>query len=241
MDGNESKGDLPKGFEQQLRLLTGSTVYVDPDGDLELVVGSGGAVATFCVSSKVMRLMSPVWRAMLRVDCGTYPSGLYMPKLLHLPITMSTQSTIRRLTQHLEGFKESSIGEHQITFPEDDTVAFFVVLLASYLRFQQVPRNLEFRYLLKLCILCDKYDCLSVIQPWITSWLYPHTADLYDTGLAEDWIVVAQILGKEELLVRAAYRLLRVCKTDSLQRCLIPKLECIDNTPTELAGQYTLC
>ena len=71
-DDEKSKVDLPQGIGIQLGLLTGSTVYVDPDGDLTLLVGSGDRMATFCVSSKVMRLTSPVWRAMLRVDYGTY-------------------------------------------------------------------------------------------------------------------------------------------------------------------------
>ena len=71
-DDDKSKEDLPKGIKEQLHLLTGSTVSLDPDGDLTLLVGSGDKMATFCVSSKVMRLTSPVWQGMLRSDYGTY-------------------------------------------------------------------------------------------------------------------------------------------------------------------------
>ena len=80
---------------------------------------------------------------------------------------------------------------------------------------------------------------MFVIQPWISAWINPLAPNLLDSGLAEELAVIAQILGNEELLMRAAYRLLRVCKTDSLQRCLTPKLEHID-MPSELAGQYAL-
>ena len=71
-EDNRSQGGLPNGIRKQLHLRTGSTVYVDPDGDLTLLVGNGDDMATFCVSSKVMRLTSPVWRAMLRTHYGMY-------------------------------------------------------------------------------------------------------------------------------------------------------------------------
>ena len=69
-EDNYSQPGLPDGIRKQLDLLIASTVYVDPDGDLTLLVGNGARKATFCVSSKVMRLTSPVWRAMLRIDYG---------------------------------------------------------------------------------------------------------------------------------------------------------------------------
>ena len=49
-EDNRSQGGLPDGIRKQLHLLTGSTVYVDPDGDLTLLVGHGDDMATFCVS-----------------------------------------------------------------------------------------------------------------------------------------------------------------------------------------------
>ena len=115
------------------------------------------------------------------------------------------------------------------------------MLLASHLRFQQIPTKIEFRHLLDICLFCDKYNCPFVIQPWISSWLTPLVAELYDFGLVEECIVSALILGHEAVLMRAAYRLLCECKTDSQQRCLPSKLEYVDNIPSELASEYTVC
>ena len=121
-------------FSEQFKLLAHGTIYVDPDGDLDLIVGLGDCSRTFCVSSKSMRLASPVWRAMLRSDYG---------------------------------FKEANDTTKTITFPEDDVVAFFIVLLAIHLRYQEIPKSLDHKELLNLCIFCDKYDTVSVLQPWL--------------------------------------------------------------------------
>ena len=88
------------------QLLPEGTVYLNPNGDVDIIVGPEDESTTFRVSSSIMRLASPVWRQML--------SGKY---------------------------KE---GNESINFPEDDPGAFFVVLLASHLKFTMVPGQVEF-------------------------------------------------------------------------------------------------
>ncbi|KAL8794618.1 MAG: hypothetical protein Q9195_002814 [Heterodermia aff. obscurata] len=68
------------------------------------------------------------------------------------------------------GFKESSPGSDPVTFPEDDVLAFFILLLASHLRFPEIPRVLDLELLKEVCVLCDKYDCLVVVQPFLDRW-----------------------------------------------------------------------
>ena len=70
------------------------------------------------------------------------------------------------------GFKESLPGADPITFPEDDVLTFFIVLLATHLRFADIPYRLDSDLFGSVCVLCDKYDCLVVVQPFFDRWKY---------------------------------------------------------------------
>lgn len=136
---------------------SGATIPIDPNGELNLIVGIGDEARTFRVSSHAMRLASPVWRAML--------------------------------SSH-NGFKEAS--DEEITFPDDNPQAVFIVLVACHLRFQDVPEQLEFTELVNLCVLCDKYDCVSILRPWLSAWMAPWKSSVAKIGY-EGWVFISWV------------------------------------------------
>lgn len=193
--------------EDLLQLLSDTTIYVDQDGDLLLVVGLGTESRTFCTSSKVMRLASPVWRAMLSPE---------------------------------HGFQESSPGTNVITLPEDDVHSIFIVLLASHVRFQEVPRSITFKQLVSLCEVCDKYDCISVLQPWLSGWLALYEHSVSEPGW-EEWSFIAWVVGDEAIFKQATdWIILTSSKlsTGDWRNELSENLE--GRLPSTLAGEFHL-
>lgn len=204
----ESKKDTEVSVdtpENLLQLLSDTTIYVDQDGDFDLVVGLGTESRTFCVSSKVMCLASPVWRAMLSLE---------------------------------HGFQESSPGTNVITLPEDDVLSIFIVLLASHVRFQEIPGSVTFKQLVNLCVVCDKYDCISVLQPWLSGWLALYKQDVMIPGW-EEWAFIAWVVGDEAIFEQATDYIIVTSITmfdsDDLRNELSEKLE--GKIPSALASK----
>ena len=173
--------DLADDIFHLLELSGQNTIFIDQQGDLDLVVGTGEVARTFCVSSKVMRLASPVWRAMLSPDFS---------------------------------FIEAGNDTSQITFPEDNPTALFILLLASHLRLLEIPKFIDDNTLMELCILCDKYDCVAVLRPWLSVWLPPLSEILRETAPPLEWAMISWVIGDASGFKIATNELVRWCTVD---------------------------
>ncbi|KAF2495659.1 hypothetical protein BU16DRAFT_527437 [Lophium mytilinum] len=109
------------------------SIILDDDGDVTLIVGN--LSTKIRVSSQVLRLASPVWKAMFS-----------------------------------DRFAESQASE--VEFPDDDEEALLVVLRVAHLHFLQLPpaTPMPFHRLLDLAVICDKYDTVKIVRPFITAW-----------------------------------------------------------------------
>ena len=163
----------PFGQPQIERDVEEPTEHVDPSGDLTLLVKVGNKRKSFIVSSKVMCLASPIWRAMLD------PKG---------------------------HFKEASPDNKEITFEDDDLEALQLLLDISHMRYLKIPTSLKYNGLLNLTILCDKYDTVTLVRPWLPKWL-PGLKHLADHPGYEEWLFIAWVLGDAETFERIASRL----------------------------------
>ena len=84
---------------------------------------------------------------------------------------MSLASAVWRTMLDPAGhFKESQPAHNKISIQDDDAEALLVLLLAAHLRFHEVPLRLWLEQLMNVCILCDKYDCIGLVKPWIEGW-----------------------------------------------------------------------
>lgn len=63
---------------------------------------------------------------------------------------------------------ESNKGE--IELPDDDANAMLVVLRLAHLKFPPAGFTLTNRLLYNLAVLCDKYDLVSLVQPFVETW-----------------------------------------------------------------------
>ena len=180
-DNTPKQGDFTAQFQ-----LSSGIINIDSNGDLTLAVHQGDDAKTFRVSSQVMRLASPVWRAMLDPE---------------------------------RGFKEALTRNEPITLHDDNIEAVFLVLLMSHLRFQHIPGTLGFKQMVNLCMVCDKYDCVSILRPWLSRWISPLLAHVNQVGY-EDWVVIAWVVGDTETFKRVTDQLILTCKTNDSNQCL---------------------
>lgn len=180
------------------------TIPIDPHGDVTLVVGANDEVKSFLVSSKILSVASPVWRAML-----------------------STRN----------GFIEA--GSEEIIFPDDNPEALFIIFLACHMRFQEVPAEVKFQNLMNLCTVCDKYDCISLLQPWLSAWTTPWLEHVGDHGF-EGWAFIAWVIGDVDVFENATDELVLTCTTNESGQCLTEDgTEVLDHQLTHgLAGKH---
>lgn len=137
---------------------------------------------------------------------------------------MSMASPVWRAMLDPKGrFRESQPGNDEIDFPDDDAEALLILLLAAHLRFQDVPQELYYEQLLKICVACDKYDCVSLVRPWISRW---QARQIHHAGqdYYEDWIFIAWTVGDQETFERIGRRFVKTCRTGSNDpgRCTTP-------------------
>lgn len=112
------------------------TCEIDPEGDLYLEVGT----LLLLVSSKVLRLASPVFDKMLS---SRFKEGL---------------------------LNQQGMGKPNVTLPGDDQKGVELVCRILHHRIIQVPLKISNASLYAVAVVCDKYDCVSVLKVWATTW-----------------------------------------------------------------------
>lgn len=64
-------------------------------------------------------------------------------------------------------YKEGSAKE--VPLPEDDPEAMEVLLRIAHLLFPTIPSTFDYQSLAAIAVLCDKYDCAEVVEPFTHS------------------------------------------------------------------------
>lgn len=78
----------------------------------------------------------------------------------------------RAMLSHSGNFKEARPKNGEVSFPEDDSDAMFIVLSVVHYQFQNIPKALTKEELLNLAIVCDKYDVTKLLLSWFRlNWL----------------------------------------------------------------------
>jgi hypothetical protein len=84
----------------------------------------------------------------------------------------------------------------EIALRDDDMDAMLLVLRIAHLRFHDLPKKLEFGPLLNLAVVCDKYDLVRMVRPFLDlhGWAKPHD---YHQGKSwyPSWLFVAWTFG----------------------------------------------
>lgn len=131
-----------------------ATINIVSSGDLTIHLSyedketKSAATTDFIVSLPALRLASPVWNVMLD------PNGRFLESIQPQP------------------------GEpYKVSFSEDDPEALLTLLDIAHLNFHNLPADRDVSEVFQLAALCDKYDCIRLLRPWIGKWYTPFDED----------------------------------------------------------------
>lgn len=192
-----------------------ATVDIVTYGDLILEVSSDAGTARFKVSSQVLCIASPVFRAMLG------PSSNFKEACELRAAAVSAEPYV-------------------LSLGEDDPQALAVVLNALHLQGSKVPISISFQNLVDLAIICDKYDCAPGVTLWADVWTEVWKKYALEPGF-ERWLFIAWTFGIDEIFMSLSRKLILDGEFDANNRtCLVLKGHPIDDMliPEPVLGEY---
>jgi hypothetical protein len=104
----------------------------------------------------------------------------------------------------------------EIPLPDDDIEAILLVLRIAHLRFHELPRTggLTIAALLKLAVVCDKYDLVKLVRPFLDlyGWASSHLPDIGSgKNCNPSWFFIAWTFGyKDSFEYLATYVVRRI-------------------------------
>ena len=187
---------------------------------------------TASVSSHAMSLASPVWK-----------------KFISPPWRPSQINKLRETSSldDNEGVRISfpPASDELLDFREDDADALLLLLRIAHLDFISVKKRLSIAELYNLAILCDKYDCVHLIKPWVDEWsLWAARGARNQAGgeLLSKRLFIAWSFGRIADFRTSASVLLMQSGTDKNGQLLDLGGEVIPEVmPPGVIGQYIIC
>lgn len=166
---------------------------IDPEGDMFLHLSSNplDPVQVVRVSSKVLSLASPVFKAMLGPNSNI---------------------------QEAQWLRDGNNKSPAIHLQGDNLKALLVVLQVAHLSVPMLPEKMKIDEFYELAIVCDKYDMAKVLVPWAKLWVCPEEYADDDTDLR--WLVIAWVF-RLEMKFHDITRLLMLETCLDEDKCLI--------------------
>lgn len=164
-----------------------TTIKFVAQGDVILALTSPNGEARFQVSSTILCLGSPVFRAMLGVESKFREA-----------VDLSKRDTAR------EPF--------ELSLKDDDPNAMAVILRILHFKHNWIPKKLTPERLYDIAIICDKYDLGQALENWLTRW----TPESFTGTITPDqWLFIAYVLGKAAEFKSLSQELILRCTSDS--------------------------
>lgn len=92
-------------------------------------------------------------------------------------------------------FMEGQSLSREFSFPEDDVPSFRILLLIAHLQFSQLPEFLSTEELFRLAVLCDKYDAVSTVRPWLDRWVTNAGLTAKKSLQVQLWLFISWVTG----------------------------------------------
>ena len=145
---------------------------------------------------------------------------------------MSLASPVWRTMLDPQGpFRESDPKNGEISFLDDHAEALLILLLAAHLKYPEVPEEISYELLLNICIICDKYDSIEVVRPWLAGWRKPLEHH-------EEFLFIAWALGDQKTFERVCRKLVLESSTNDRNECLTASGKILfSNLPPAVVGQ----
>ena len=110
--------------------------------------------------------------------------------------------------------------QKEIDFSHDSPAALLVLLNIAHIRFSRIANTqLGYQMLYDLAILCDQYDCVELVRPWMDKWLVHACTESKQEG-QEGWLFIAWVFGREKTFEDLAQLLVKRSPTSPTGQCL---------------------
>ncbi|KAF8861596.1 hypothetical protein BDZ45DRAFT_249219 [Acephala macrosclerotiorum] len=106
--------------------------------------------------------------------------------------------------------EEPADGVEEIDCTGDDSGALLILLSVAHLKFQNVPSFLPYKTLLQVAVLCDQYDCVTLVRPWLSTslWLAGEEQEALASGQRR-WLFIAWVFGRESVFEKLAIHIVK--------------------------------
>lgn len=95
------------------------------------------------------------------------------------------------------------------------------MLNVAHLQFRKVPNGkLEYKLLFEVAKLCDQYNCVDLVRPWLAGWLNGEDGESLEAG-KEGWLFIAWVFGRDGVFEASAKKLVRDVTVDADGVCLL--------------------
>ncbi|QDS73114.1 hypothetical protein FKW77_001026 [Venturia effusa] len=112
----------------------------------------------------------------------------------------------------------------EVTFADDDPDALLLILQIAHLQFQEAYEVMELEELLEVAILCDKYDTVAMVRPFIPRWVEPFLRRGYDELSGdEEYLTIAWTFGYHNEFEGFAKYLVEHIRTNDRGHCVNEK------------------
>lgn len=189
--------------------ITKSLFTFEPS-DIRLKVNYKGEPVTAHVSSSAMSFASPVWKKFI------FPP--WKPIAAQNPTTTydSTPAAKKIIVLHYMKKNKTVLPVEEVDFSDDNGEALLILLRIAHLQFHDTPATLPYQTLLQVAVLCDQYQCINLVRPWLSQWVADEETSSKKFG-QENWIFIAWVFGRERVY-------------EALARDLVLHLKPIDNS-----------
>ncbi|KAL2070199.1 hypothetical protein VTL71DRAFT_13225 [Oculimacula yallundae] len=85
-----------------------------------------------------------------------------------------------------------------IDFTDDDGCALLILLRLAHLQFSRIPDKVYPETLFALAVLCEKYQCLALVSPWLEKWISKVEADADDDKTGR-WLYISWAFGRHDI------------------------------------------
>ena len=225
-------------------LILGSAVWAKfaspPWNPLAALNQPGSAVAVADSTSNEDLIAKATYSPDKMLSDGNEPSNsegkIAATEAKPTPLTGKEEDPIASKTLIQLGVTEKTMAT-ELHFEDDDGDALLLLLRIAHLQFAQVPTSLSFSQLLQVAILCDMYDCATLVKPWLSGWLSDEVAESKRIG-QEDWLFSAWVFRREQVFEELAKKLVREVRTNG-KDCLTSSGAVLSNlVPEGLLGAF---
>jgi hypothetical protein len=185
-----------------------SSLFTFEPSDIRLKVTYKGEAITAHVSSSAMWFASPVWKKFIFPPWKTIAASSQAvdTKYDHIAKKSKIPGCDR---------KDSNVNlpVEEVDFKDDNREALLTLLRISHLRFQDNPATLPYETLLQVAVLCDQYQCINLVKPWLPQWLVDEKECSLKVG-HENWLFIAWVFGREDIFAALASMIVQRVKVD---------------------------